>query len=88
MLFGKGRMLFRKLTAQKASHSVIRVNIEYEIYAFFRFRIYAYVYNKHGFELIPFPKKEDKHVVSGLWFMKPNKSDFMKLIQFLLGFFS
>lgn len=55
---------------------------------FFGSEIYAYVYNKHSSELIPFPKKkEDKHVVSGLWFMKPNKSDFMKLIHFVVEFF-
>jgi hypothetical protein len=29
-------------------------------------------------------EKKDKHVVSGLWFMKPYKSDFMKPIHFIV----
>jgi hypothetical protein len=34
--------------------------------------------------LPPQKKKKDKHVVSGLWFMKPYKSDFMKPIHFIV----
>lgn len=36
----------------------MRVNIKYEIYVFFGSEIYAYVYNKHGLELIPIQKKK------------------------------
>lgn len=37
--------------------------------------------------LSPQPDEEDKHVFSGLWFMKPNKSDFMEPIQFIAELF-
>lgn len=53
-MFFEGGMLFR---TQKASHAVVWVNIKYEIYAFFGSEIYAYVFNKHASELIPFPKE-------------------------------
>lgn len=72
------------------------VNIKYEIYAFFGSEIYAYVNNGHGLKLIPSSAtttsatttEEDKHVVSGLWFMNPYKSDFMKPIHFIVEYFS
>lgn len=71
---------------------LISVNIKYEIYAFFGSDIYARMYNKHGLMLTP-PARlkkrggKDKHVVSGLWVMKPNKSDFMKPIHFIVEHF-
>lgn len=57
---------------------------EYQILSlcFFRHRnLCSCMFQAH---CLPSQQKKDKHVVSGLWFMKPYKSDFMKPIHFIV----